>query len=130
LITTVALNGFDGMQITPRWATNIYYNVSHRDGEAVPFATQLIVSQCDLPDCTVLEWINTSAGSGDIYALLSLERTTTSRRLLSLHHDPFMFHQANLRQTDVPPIVIGGTSATLSLFQMWIETVVQEMVRL
>jgi hypothetical protein len=27
LITTVAANGFAGMQITPRWATNIYYNV-------------------------------------------------------------------------------------------------------
>jgi hypothetical protein len=28
LITTVAANGFAGVQITPRWATNIYYNVS------------------------------------------------------------------------------------------------------
>jgi hypothetical protein len=27
LITTVAGNGFAGMQVTPRWATNIYYNV-------------------------------------------------------------------------------------------------------
>lgn len=28
LITTVAANGYAGMQVTPRWATNIYYNVS------------------------------------------------------------------------------------------------------
>jgi hypothetical protein len=27
LITTVAANGYAGVQITPRWATNIYYNV-------------------------------------------------------------------------------------------------------
>lgn len=27
LMTTVAANGYDGIQLTPRWATNIYYNV-------------------------------------------------------------------------------------------------------
>jgi hypothetical protein len=32
LITTVAANGFAGIQITPRWATNIYYNVSRPVG--------------------------------------------------------------------------------------------------
>lgn len=28
LISTVKSNGFAGIQITPRWASNIYYNVS------------------------------------------------------------------------------------------------------
>jgi hypothetical protein len=28
LMSTVASNGYAGVQITPRWATNIYYNVS------------------------------------------------------------------------------------------------------
>jgi hypothetical protein len=27
-MTTVAENGYDGVQINPRWATNIYYNVN------------------------------------------------------------------------------------------------------
>ena len=27
VITTVEENGYDGVQITPRWSTNIYYNV-------------------------------------------------------------------------------------------------------
>jgi hypothetical protein len=27
LITTVAANGYAGVQINPRWALNIYYNV-------------------------------------------------------------------------------------------------------
>lgn len=27
LISTVAANGYAGVQINPRWATNIYYNV-------------------------------------------------------------------------------------------------------
>ncbi|QSZ30268.1 hypothetical protein DSL72_004790 [Monilinia vaccinii-corymbosi] len=111
LITTVAANGFDGIQIIPRYATRIYYN-------------------CDLPDCTVLEWINTSAGSGDINALLGIERDTTTRHLLGLHHDAYMFHQANLRYTGGATYTINGVTQQLSLFMAWVETVVQEFVRL
>lgn len=43
-----------------------------------------------MPDCTVLEWINTSAGSGDINTLLEVEKQTNVRHLLGLHHDAFM----------------------------------------
>ncbi|PQE12581.1 hypothetical protein CJF30_00002459 [Rutstroemia sp. NJR-2017a BBW] len=111
LISTVAANGFDGIQITPRWATNIYYN-------------------CDLPDCTVAEWIATSAGSGDINTLLNVEKQTNVRHLLSLHHDAFMFHQANLRYTGAASYTINGVTSTLSLFEAWVETVTQEFVRL
>jgi hypothetical protein len=111
LISTVAANGFDGIQITPRWATNIYYN-------------------CDLPDCTVAEWIATSAGSGDINTLLGVEKQANVRHLLSLHHDPFMFHQANLRFTGAASYTINGVTSTLSLFEAWVETVTQEFVRL
>ncbi|KAH0537520.1 hypothetical protein FGG08_005695 [Glutinoglossum americanum] len=111
LITTVEGNGFAGTQITPRWPTNIYYN-------------------CDLPACTVAEWIATAAGSGTINDLLTLEKATTTRNLFNLYHDPYMFHQANMRQTDVPNTTINGVSAKYSLLQMWVETVVQEMVRL
>ncbi|KAG4029800.1 hypothetical protein MFRU_014g00990 [Monilinia fructicola] len=111
LITTVAANGFDGIQIIPRYATRIYYN-------------------CDLPDCTVLEWINTSAGSGDINALLEVEKETTTRHLLGLHHDAYMFHQANLRYTGAATYTINGVTQQLSLFMAWVETVVQEFVRL
>jgi hypothetical protein len=34
LMSTVASNGYAGVQITPRWATNIYYNVSY---QSLPF---------------------------------------------------------------------------------------------
>lgn len=111
LISTVAANGYAGLRIMPRWATTIYYN-------------------CDLPDCTTNEWIQTSAGSGDFQTLLADAKATNTRHLLGLSHDPFMFHQANLRQIDVPSTTINGVSAQLSLLQAWAETVVQEMVRL
>ncbi|TVY39443.1 hypothetical protein LSUB1_G004310 [Lachnellula subtilissima] len=111
LITTVTANGYDGIQITPRWATNIYYN-------------------CNLPACTVLEWINTSAGKGDWYALLAVEKNTNTRHLLGLHHDPFMFHQANLNYQTASETIINGVSTKYSMLQAWVETVVQEMVRI
>jgi len=86
--------------------------------------------QCDTPDCTVQEWIDTSAGSGDINDLLNLEKDNSVRYLLALHHDGFMFHQANLKYTGAPKYTINGVTAQLSLFEAWVETIVQEFVRL
>jgi len=111
LISTVAGNGYAGLQITPRWATNVYYN-------------------CATAACTVAEWIATSAGVGTITNLLTLEKNDNTRHLLGLRHDAFMFHQANMRQTDVGSIKINGLTSQLSLLQMWTETVAQEMIRL
>jgi hypothetical protein len=111
LISTVETNGLAGLQINPRWATRIYYN-------------------CDTPNCTTQEWIDTSSGTGDFYALLAAEKADTMRHFFGLRHDPYMFHQANLRNTGVPPVTINGVTAQLSLFQSWGETMVQEFVRL
>jgi hypothetical protein len=114
LITTVAANGYAGVQINPRWATRVYYN-------------------CDLPACTVLEWINTSAGvaaNSDWNALLAIEKDTTARHLAGLHHDPYMFHQANLNYQTAGTTTINGVSAKLSMLEAWVETVAQEMTRL
>ncbi|CAG8379332.1 unnamed protein product [Penicillium salamii] len=111
LFTTVANNGFDGIQVNPRWATRIYYN-------------------CDTPACTLLEWINTSAGSGTFTDLLATEKADTMRHLFGLYHDGYMFHQANLRNIDVDPITINGVSKKWSIMEAWVETVVQEYIRL
>lgn len=62
-------NGYAGLYIIGRWATTIYYN-------------------CDLPSCTVNEWIATSAGKGTFDDLLDDARETNTRHLLGLHWDP------------------------------------------
>lgn len=41
-----------------------------------------------------------------------------------------MFHQANLRQTDVASSTVGSQTGQLSLFMIWVETVMQEFTRL
>ncbi|KAK6358154.1 hypothetical protein TWF730_007508 [Orbilia blumenaviensis] len=113
LYTTMANNGFDGFQITPRFATRIYFN-------------------CDTSDCTVGEWLATSTAKGDINTLLSVERETTINSLLNLMHDPYMFHQANMRTNVTNSVTIPGTSLTskFSLLQMWTETQIAEFQRL
>lgn len=111
LITTVADNGYAGMTVIPRFATTIYYN-------------------CDTAACTTLEWVTTSGGSGTFVNLLIDAKLTNTRYLLGLHPDPYMFHQANLRTGDVATFTVGTQTGTMSLIQIWVETVTQEMARL
>jgi hypothetical protein len=109
--TTVADNGFAGYTVIPRWATRIYYN-------------------CDTAACTLSEWINTSAGTGDFQNLLNTEKADTIRHLMGLYHDGYMFHQANFRTDGLQPITYNGITAKISIFQVWVETIVQEFTRL
>lgn len=69
LNTTVADNGYAGLNVVPRWATEIYYN-------------------CDLPNCTTQEWIDTSNGKGTFTDLLGVARDTAVTNLMGLHWDP------------------------------------------
>ncbi|KAK4460743.1 hypothetical protein QBC42DRAFT_180254 [Cladorrhinum samala] len=111
LTTTVAGNGYAGLVVIPRWATTIYYN-------------------CDTADCTLQEWIDTSGGSGDFNNLLKDAKLVNTRYLLGLMHDPYMFHQANMRSGDVNTFTVGSQTGPLSLLQIWVELITQEMVRL
>lgn len=89
--------------------------------------------QCDTTACDVAEWKAIAQGNGTILDLLALEQSTNVRHLLSLHHDPYMFHQANLRQADVAVTTLGqgitAKSGKWSLFQMWVEIVLAELER-
>lgn len=111
LTSTVASNGYDGLTIVPRYATTIYYN-------------------CDTPECTTKEWIDTSAGKGNFTDLLALTKADNTRYLFGLQSDPYMFHQANLRAADRPSMTIGSKTGQLSLLMAWTETITQEMTRL
>ncbi|EEU43436.1 uncharacterized protein NECHADRAFT_45195, partial [Fusarium vanettenii 77-13-4] len=111
LISSVEGNGYDGLVIVPRFATTIYYN-------------------CDTAECTTQEWIDTSGGSGDFTNLLDNARTENTRYLLGLQADPYMFHQANMRQVDMETITIGDQTGKMSLIMSWVETITQELYRL
>lgn len=44
--------------------------------------------------------------------------------------DPYMFHQPNLRQADVEPILLLDQTRQLSLLQMWLEVVTTQLIAL
>jgi hypothetical protein len=111
LISTVEGNGADGLTIVPRYATTIYFN-------------------CDTAECTTREWIQTSGGSGDFQNLLAQAKSENSRYLFGLHADPYMFHQANMRQADQPEITVGSKTGKFSIVSAWVEVVAQEITRL
>ncbi|KAF7558001.1 hypothetical protein G7Z17_g337 [Cylindrodendrum hubeiense] len=111
LISTVAANGYAGLTIVPRFSTAIYFN-------------------CHTMECTLNEWIATSAGKGTYFDLLASSKASTVRNLLALQSDPYMFHQANMHQTTVDSITIGTQTGKMSLVSSWTETMVQEMMRL
>src|ERR1700737_77874 len=46
--------------------------------------------------------------------------------IVTVDIDPFMFHQANLRVTDVSTSTINGVTKQRSLLQMWVESIVTE----
>jgi hypothetical protein len=111
LVTNVSANGYAGLTVVPRWPLPIYYN-------------------CDKLNCTLQEWLNTSGGWGNAESLLEFHRSTYSRHLLGLRHDPFMFHQANLRHGDTQTYTVGPVSGSLSLLQIGTEVLAQELMRL
>lgn len=125
--TTFASDGFDGYTVIPRWATRIYYNCDTPcKSPFCPSITSLITFKA----CTTQEWIDTSAGSGDFQTLLNVEKADTIRHLFGLFHEGYMFHQANLRTQGIAPITINGQTSQISIFQAWVETIVQEFVRI
>jgi hypothetical protein len=110
LVSNVSENGFAGLTIMPRWSTTIFYD-------------------CINQTCTTEEWIQTSAGAGGFVDLLNAARNEHGRHVFSLHQDPYMFHQANLNSVGQPAYTVG-TESVSALFQIWVETVLQEVYRL
>lgn len=41
-----------------------------------------------------------------------------------------MFHQANMRSTDMDTVQVGDQTGQFSLIQMWVEAITQELSRL
>jgi len=110
--TVRATGGTATVAIIPRWATFVFYNCA--------------TSKCDQAEFTSTK--PESVLGGLATDLWKESKIIATRHLLALHHDPFMFHQANLR-TGAETIDVNGKKAT-SLLMAWTEGVLQEMIRL
>ncbi|WOO86359.1 uncharacterized protein LOC62_08G009838 [Vanrija pseudolonga] len=110
-ISTTVINCYDGLVISTRFATFIYYS-------------------CDTFDCDVTEWHALIGTSGTYQDMLTLSKNENTNYLFNLQANPYMFHQANMRLIDAPTYTVGPKTGRMSLVQLWVETVAQELARL
>jgi len=111
IISNMAEYGFEGFNIIPRWPSRIYYN-------------------CDTPRCTLQEWTETGNGNGDFVNLMNEERKDVMRYFFGLYREGYMFHQINLRNQGMTNINTADGTQVRSLYQAWVEYMVQEFSRL
>jgi hypothetical protein len=100
--TNVTSNGFAGMYIVPRHATNIYYDSS---------LTEHVEELYNHMYSTSLTF--------DEIMLLEVEVNT--RNLVQFRHDPFMFHQANMR-------TFTYYNQNTSLLTWWVDRIVDSVL--
>ncbi|KAF2021233.1 hypothetical protein BU24DRAFT_17559 [Aaosphaeria arxii CBS 175.79] len=110
-ITNTNTDGFDGFTVIPRWPLRIYWN-------------------CDSPQCTLQEWLDTSNGNGGFDNLMLQEKNDMMRYYFGLFRDGVMFHQMNLRSEGMGTITMADGTQVRSLYQAWVEQTVQEFSRL
>ncbi|KAJ3205308.1 hypothetical protein HDU67_008926, partial [Dinochytrium kinnereticum] len=104
MITNVERNGFDGFVVVPRQALNVYFNTTNT-------------------------WYNTVLFNEIYFTILKqIPRPYTAEEIMQAESDRIsrlLFHQANLRNADLPLTLIPGTQTTarLGLTQLWCENV-------
>jgi hypothetical protein len=105
LFTTKDLNGFEGIFIIPRYATEIYYN------------TSLPQELTDEYNFIYTKYFGRESTSEEIF---EREKKRVIRQLLSYEYSPYMFHQANLRS------FVWGNKRE-SLLGLWLKNIFEEI---
>eukprot|EP00904_Undaria_pinnatifida_P011670 jgi/Undpi1/7633/HiC_scaffold_23.g10106.m1 len=149
LTTTVETNGMDGIQIVPRWATNIYFNCATvecliNENEKVrrdlcgcaELNPALASGECPLcPDG--IESFNTLTADdptmGPLEKMYQTEEATNTRYILSGRRDKNMFHQANLISvvwpTEGPMLVDPYPEDSPSMLMYWYRRMIASIAK-
>ncbi|KAJ3006452.1 UNVERIFIED_CONTAM: hypothetical protein HDU68_004059, partial [Siphonaria sp. JEL0065] len=98
MTTTVAENGYAGFTLIPRQSLNIYFNTTNPT-----YNTQL--------------YNNIYKTNHTFNYLMEMEVSRNMRTLALLSWQPAMFHQANLRNADLPVVTIGSATGKLGMMQ-------------
>ncbi|KAI9096204.1 hypothetical protein DFS34DRAFT_650923 [Phlyctochytrium arcticum] len=109
-VSTKASSNYIGYNVIPRHATVIYFN-------------------CSTPDQDILLYNNmyrAVQGDKNFDYLIEYEVERVNSLLMQLRQDGYMFHQANLRNADLPSVTMkfGGATGKFGLLQQWTESVV------
>jgi len=110
VVTTMETSNFDGFIIIPRQPTQVYWDIDTIEGTEI-YYNNLYKSN--------LTWKQ----------ILDLEALHVAKLFLQLRHDPFMFHESNLRNADFPTVTINGASGHYGLLQQWVERIIEEITK-
>jgi len=107
-ITTQASSNFDGFLVIPRQPPQVYW------------------------DCSTIEenlavYKDRYGHETDWKSHLDTEAVLHVKNFLRLRHDPYMFHEGNLRNVDFPEVEINGKKGKYGMMQQWVERVVEEI---
>ncbi|KAI9008053.1 hypothetical protein BC832DRAFT_591301 [Gaertneriomyces semiglobifer] len=115
-ISSTQTANYNGFNVIPRQATVIYFNCTTQEQNMVLYNNMYRDIQ----------------GDQDWNFLMRYETDRVTSLLLQLRHDGYMFHQANLRNSDLPTVTVpnSGKTGKLGLLQQWTENVVGRFTQL
>ncbi|KXS15716.1 hypothetical protein M427DRAFT_134956 [Gonapodya prolifera JEL478] len=113
-LSTPASSNYNGFHVIPRYPTEVYYTSDTVD-QNVQIYNSIYAAQL---------------GTSNWNQILAREAQRLVPVLLGLRHDPHMFHQANLRNSDQPTVTVGGKTGKLGILQQWVEYIVSKYLAL
>jgi len=104
-VSNMTSSNFDGFYAIPRQPPQVYWDCS-------TIEQNMAVHRQRYPG-TNISW-NTH---------LDNEAALHVKNFLKLRHDPYMFHEGNLRNADFPEVQIGEAKGKFGMMQQWVERV-------
>jgi hypothetical protein len=108
MVTNTTTSNFDGFIVIPRQPPQIYWDCSTVEQNLEIYKVRYNQE---------IDWTTH----------LNNEANLHIKNFLKLRHDPYMFHEGNLRNVDVPEVNIEGVSGKFGLLQQWVERIVAEI---
>ncbi|ORX50620.1 hypothetical protein BCR36DRAFT_583206 [Piromyces finnis] len=109
-ITNMTTSNFDGFVVIPRQPPQVYWDCS-------TIEENMEVYKMRYPDRTNVTWEQHLNEEADLHA----------KNFLKLRHDPYMFHEGNLRNSDFKEVSIGSGKGKYGMLQQWVERVTEEI---
>ncbi|ORX61092.1 hypothetical protein BCR36DRAFT_579152 [Piromyces finnis] len=110
MMTTMETSNFEGFMVIPRQPTQVYWDIDTVEG-------------------TVAYYNNFYQTNATWNEILDREALHVTKLFLQLRHDPYMFHEGNLRNADFQDVTINGATGHYGLLQQWVERIVEEITK-
>jgi len=109
-ISNQTTSNFDGFVVFPRQPPQVYWDCSTIEENMQEYYQRY-------PDRTTVTWPQHLDEEADLHI----------KNFLKLRHDPYMFHEGNLRNEDFQPVTIGTATGKFGMMQQWVERMVVEI---